>query len=131
MSLAEYLALDAAGEVKHEYLDRAASSMARRTIEHGAIAANIIRHLGTALRARPCQVFTSDVRVAVEATGLRTYPAVTVVCGEIRRTDEALSVINDGTWTLRALRGDAVLELAALSCGLPLDEVYLKIELAR
>lgn len=94
MSLGEYLALDASGEVKHEYVDGAAYAMAGGTIEHGAIAGNVIRHLGSMLRDRPCQVFTSDVRVAVDATGLRTYPDVSVVCGEIARTDDGLSIVN-------------------------------------
>ena len=32
-------------------------------------------------RGTPCRVYTSDVRVRVQATGLSTYPDVTVVCG--------------------------------------------------
>jgi Uma2 family endonuclease len=55
--------------------------MAGGTPEHGAIAANIIALLATQLRERPCRVFTSDVRIRVKATGLATYPDVTVICG--------------------------------------------------
>ncbi len=94
MSLGEYLALDASGEVKHGYIDGAAYATAGGPVEHGAIAGNVIGHLRAMLRDRPCQVFTSDVRVAVEATGLRTYPDVSVVCGEPARTDDGLSIIN-------------------------------------
>ncbi len=93
LSLDEYLAFDE-GEVKHEYIGGAAHAMASGTPEHGAMAANVIGHLRTVLRERACQVFTSDVRVAIEATDLRTYPDVMVVCGEGRRVDNGISVVN-------------------------------------
>lgn len=93
VSLEQYLALDA-GEEKLEYVGGLAHAMAGGTPEHGALAANVIGHLRDVLRDRPCQVYTSDVRVAVEATGLRTYPDVTIVCGKVERTDKAISVVN-------------------------------------
>jgi Uma2 family endonuclease len=57
--------------------------MAGGSPEHGAIAANVIALLGNQLRARQCRVFTSDVRVRVQATGLATYPDVSVVRGRL------------------------------------------------
>src|SRR5690606_28010588 len=33
------------------------------------------------LRDKPCTVFTSDMRVEVERTGLYTYPDISVACG--------------------------------------------------
>lgn len=93
VSLEHYLSLDV-GEVKHEYVGGMAQAMAGGTPEHGALAANVIRHLGNVLRDRPCQVYTSDVRVAIEATGLRTYPDVTIACGKVERTDKDISVVN-------------------------------------
>ena len=44
-------------------------------------AAAVIGELGMVLHGRPCRVYTSDLRVRVQATGLSTYPDVTVVCG--------------------------------------------------
>lgn len=93
ISLDDYLALDQ-GEVKHEYVEGVAYAMAGGTLEHAAIAGNVVRYVGTALRERPCQIFPSDARLAVEATGLRTYPDASVVCGEILRTDRGLSMLN-------------------------------------
>jgi Uma2 family endonuclease len=84
-TFAEYLALEAASDTKHEYLDGEIFAMSGGTIEHGALAANVIRELGGALRGRPCRVLTSDVRVRVLATGLAAYPDVSVVCGAIER----------------------------------------------
>jgi Uma2 family endonuclease len=57
--------------------------MAGGTPEHARIAASVTMLLGSALRGRPCTVFSSDLRVRVPATGLTTYPDVTVVCGKL------------------------------------------------
>ena len=40
-----------------------------------------------AVEGRPCFTFNSDMKVRVNATGLYTYPDVSVVCGEVRYTD--------------------------------------------
>lgn len=88
-TLEEYLALERYSNVRHEYLDGEIFAMAGGTREHGAIAANVIGALTAHLRGRPCQVHTSDVRIRVAATGLVTYPDVSIVCGsaEVDRTD--------------------------------------------
>jgi Uma2 family endonuclease len=40
------------------------------------------------LKERPCNVYSSDMRVNVRATGLYTYPDVVVTCGEERFADD-------------------------------------------
>ena len=40
------------------------------------------------LSGGPCTLFTSDLRVRVVATGLATYPDVTVVCGALEYDPE-------------------------------------------
>lgn len=93
----EYLDLEARSQVKHEYLDGVAWALAGGSPDHTAIAANVIGLLTNALRERPCRVFTSDLRVRVKATGLGTYPDVTVVCGPLETdTDDpnAHTVVN-------------------------------------
>ena len=87
-ALDEYLRLEEYSNVKHEYLDGWIIAMAGGTPEHGAIAARIIARLAAQLHGRPCNVYTSDVRVRVAATGLDTYPELSVVCGEERRDSE-------------------------------------------
>lgn len=82
-TFAEYIAIDEASEIKHEYVNGAVFAMAGGTLEHAQIAANVIGELRAQLRGRPCVVYTSDARVRVLATGLATYPDVTVVCGAI------------------------------------------------
>ena len=44
---------------------------------------------------RPYRVQTSDVRIRVQATGLDTYPDVSVVCGrEERDCDDVNAIVN-------------------------------------
>jgi Uma2 family endonuclease len=40
------------------------------------------------LSGRPCAVYSSDLRIRVRATGLGTYPDVTVVCGKLELEPE-------------------------------------------
>lgn len=94
MTYAEYLALERVSETKHEYVNGLVCAMAGGTVEHGRLAMRLARLVGAALDGRPCDVFSSDVRVRVEATGRSTYPDLSVVCGR-RQTaaddDQALT----------------------------------------
>jgi Uma2 family endonuclease len=84
MSYDEYVASEARGDARHEYLAGEVFAMAGGTPEHGALAAAMIRELGAAPRGRPCRVYSSDVRVRIEATGFTTYPDASVVCGRLQ-----------------------------------------------
>jgi Uma2 family endonuclease len=80
---ADYLALEEASNVKHEFLDGEIYAMAGGTPTHAALSMTMGVVLHQQLRGRSCRVFSSDLRVRVLATGLATYPDVTVVCGEL------------------------------------------------
>src|SRR3712207_5733534 len=88
ISEAEYLVIEQSSDEKHEFFNGELFGMAGASPEHNLIAGNLVRELGTQLKQHPCRVYPSDQRVKVEATGLNTYPDVTVVCGE-QRFDEA------------------------------------------
>lgn len=81
-TLEDYLQLEEYANVKHEYLDGAIHAMAGGSPEHGAITMRIGAALIPQLRGRRCTVYSSDVRVRVRATGLSTYPDLSVGCGE-------------------------------------------------
>jgi Uma2 family endonuclease len=83
MTRAEYLAQELVSDTKHEFVNGEAFAMSGGTPEHSALAARLIVRLGAALSGRPCQVFTSDLRVFVPATGGSFYPDVSVVCGRL------------------------------------------------
>ncbi len=78
----EYLALEASAAYKSEYFQGEIFALAGGSRNHSLIAANIIAALNQALVDKPCEVYTSDMRLLVEANGLYTYPDVMVVCGK-------------------------------------------------
>lgn len=85
----EYLELEEVAGVRHEYYSGQIFAMAGGTPEHAAMAASVLSTLGQALRGGPCRVYSSDLRVRVLASGLSTYPDVTVVCGPSERDPES------------------------------------------
>jgi Uma2 family endonuclease len=94
-SIEEYLALERISNVRHEYLDGDIFAMAGGTPEHAGTCASLIILLGNAVRDRPCRVYTSDVRVRVQATGLDTYPDISVVCGPVQMDkDDRNAIVN-------------------------------------
>lgn len=77
----EYLALEMASNVKHEYLDGQIYAMAGGSPDHAALQLAVPNLLFAQLRAGRCRAHGSDLRVRVLATGLATYPDVTIICG--------------------------------------------------
>ena len=84
----DYLVLEETSTVKHEFSDGYVWAMAGGTPEHGLMAVNVASVLRGQLVDRRCRVYNSDVRVRVRATGLATYPDVSVVCGRLERDPE-------------------------------------------
>ena len=84
----DYLELERQAERKSEYCQGEMFAMAGASLAHHVLAMNLAAILHAQLRRRPCQVYPSDMRVHVTATGLYTYPDVTVVCGKPQLADE-------------------------------------------
>ncbi|MEO7092855.1 MAG: Uma2 family endonuclease [Polyangiales bacterium] len=76
----EYLRLLAESSFKLEYCDGVIYAMAGGTPSHAALAAAVIGILRQPLRGT-CTVFSSDLKIRVDATDLATFPDVSVVCG--------------------------------------------------
>jgi Uma2 family endonuclease len=84
----EYLLLEEIAEVKHEFLEGQVWAMAGGSPEHAAIIGNVTTLLNIQLRGQRCRVYTTELRVRAKATGLGTYPDITVVCGRLERDPE-------------------------------------------
>lgn len=82
-SFDDYVMVEEMSPIKHEFLDGHVWAMAGGTPERAALAAKVASLLDRQLEGRPCRVFSSDLRVRVKATGLGTYPDVSVVCGRL------------------------------------------------
>lgn len=103
LTVEEYLAFERASESKHEYYDGDVFAMTGGTPAHSLIASNFIREAGNALKGRPCVVYTSDLRVKVNPSGLYTYPDVTIVCGEQLFDDELRDTLINPTVIVEVL----------------------------
>ena len=84
----QYLALERAQEYRSEYFAGEIFAMAGGTENHSLVASNVNRILGQQLRDRPCKVYTGDMRIKVQATGLTTYPDISSLCGKAEFLDE-------------------------------------------
>ena len=87
-TFAEYVYLESDSTVRHEFFGGRLWAMAGGSPRHAATAARILHALAGQLRDRPCEVFTSDLRIRVQATGLATYPDCSVVCGSLELDPE-------------------------------------------
>jgi Uma2 family endonuclease len=99
----EYLAIERQAETKSEYLDGEMFAMTGGSLKHSLTVGNLVRELSWQLKKRPCQVFPSDLRVHIPATGLYTYPDIVVVCGEPRLQDEHQDTLLNPTVIIEVL----------------------------
>jgi Uma2 family endonuclease len=84
----EYLEIERRAERKSEYFQGEMFAMAGASLEHAEIIINLARELSQRLKGRPCHVYSTDVRLRVDPTGLYTYPDVMVICGDPQLADE-------------------------------------------
>jgi len=80
----EYRAFEDANPARHEYVDGQILAMAGGTPAHARLQAAVLYALERRLEGSSCQAFPSDLRVRIAATGMATYPDVTVVCGQVQ-----------------------------------------------
>jgi Uma2 family endonuclease len=78
----QYLEIEDHAEYKSEYYNGEMFAMAGAGRAHNLLVARLVSELDHQLRKGPCEVYPSDMRVRMDATGLYTYPDVVVVCGE-------------------------------------------------
>ncbi len=79
----EYLAGELIADERHEYVGGVVYAMSGTTSGHGRIVGNIARALGTQLRGRRCEAFSTDFKVGIrtERAQFYYYPDVVVDCG--------------------------------------------------
>lgn len=74
----EYLELEQAAEVRHEFVDGVMYAMAGTSRTHNFIATNIFRHFANLADAKSCRVFHADMKLQIGSDFY--YPDVMVVC---------------------------------------------------
>ena len=93
VTVAEYLSMDRASSEKHEFASGEIYAMGGASAKHVEIVGNIVREFGNQLRQRPCRVFSTDLRLCVDADHRYTYPAVVVDCGQPQFLDDQLDTL--------------------------------------
>ncbi len=78
ISVEEYLAGELLSEIKHEYYDGEVVAMSGVSKNHDRIKMNLSRIFGNHLQGKPCEPFSSDVKVKIGQ--YLFYPDAMVVC---------------------------------------------------
>ena len=99
-----YLAFERAQfDARHEFLHGDIMAMAGASRWHNRIVTNLVVSLSNQLRGRPCDVFSSDMRVKIPATGLYTYPDVIASCDDPQFEDDVLDTLLNPTVIIEVL----------------------------
>lgn len=87
-TIEEYLQMERASEVKHEYYQGEIFARAEASDPHSFISSNLIAELHTRLKTSPCFPHGSDKRIHIPENTLFTYPDISIICGDIKTFDK-------------------------------------------
>jgi Uma2 family endonuclease len=93
MTEADYLEFERGSDTRHEYLSGQIYAMSGASRNHNIISSNINGLLYNHLDESPCEHYQSDMRVHIPATGLYTYPDLSVACAEIQLLDDKFDTL--------------------------------------
>ena len=98
----QYLEMDRKAEFRSEYVNGEILAMAGASREHNLIVTNLVREVSLALRGKPCETYSNDMRVTVNATRY-AYPDVVVACGGPQFIDGQLDTLLNPTVIMEVL----------------------------
>ena len=81
-TLAEYLAIEPEGKVRHELIDGELVAMTGTSRAHNAIAINLAAAVRPHLRGTPCRIASADMKVVIATIERGYYPDLVVSCGD-------------------------------------------------
>ncbi len=139
MTEAEYLAIERAALTKSDFYAGEMYAMAGAKRHHNLVVTNIVRVLGNQLVNRPCELYSNDMRVRVNPSGLFTYPDVVVVCGKIEFLDDKddtllnptliVEVLSDSTYTYdRGFKSRCYRKVPTLREYLLVEQDFVQVE---
>ncbi|MFN0104410.1 MAG: Uma2 family endonuclease [Bryobacteraceae bacterium] len=103
LSPAEYLALDRASDLRHEYVDGLMVAMSGGTGRHSLLIGSFSRLLGNALFDRQCAVSVTELRLQVTQGGAYLYPDIMVICGSFQYADSTEDIVLNPTVIVEVL----------------------------
>src|SRR5262249_384870 len=131
----DYFAVEEGSAIKHEYYEGEIFAMTGASLRHNRIARNLLTALSTRMGSSDCEAFGRDLRVRT-ASGLLTYPDVTVVCGGVELSNiDRLDTILNPTVIIEVLsestRDYDTGEKCRLYCEIPTLLEYITVDQAR
>ena len=77
----EYIAIEEASEMKHEFRDGEIVAMAGASPNHTFILADLVFLIRSQIKTGGCRIASADMRVRMTPEGRYSYPDLIVVCG--------------------------------------------------
>jgi Uma2 family endonuclease len=102
-TIEEYLEMEKASTVKHEYFQGEVVAMSGATFNHNLIFSNVFGPLFFKLKGSKCIPFGSDMRMNTPENTLFTYPDISIYCNEIKHLSEDESTILQPTVIIEIL----------------------------
>lgn len=87
-TMQEYLAMEKASDVKHEFYKGEIFAMSGAGARHNIISVNLTVALHKQLEGKPCRPYGSDMRIHIPENTLYTYPDISIICGDIISADD-------------------------------------------
>lgn len=103
VTYAEYLEIEASSEQRYEFVDGVIDAIADGSPEHARLAMSLGAELRAAMASKPCAVYSSDLKIRIEATNRTTYADVVVVCGPELHSDTDPNAITNPTVIVEVL----------------------------
>lgn len=103
LTQAEYLVIERNAQIRSEFFEGEMFAMLSGTRLHSLIGTNLAREFGNRLKGRTCVPYNGDLRVKVEATGLFTYPDLSIVCGTAQLLDDQKDTLLNPTVIIEVL----------------------------
>ena len=106
----EYLALEASSLTKYEFHGGYITAMAGGTLAHGQIAVNVGTSISSEItkNGKPCNSYSSDVKVRIDSTDRTFYPDFSVVCGEVQTAENDSNALINPILILEVLSDSTV-----------------------
>ncbi|ARS40568.1 hypothetical protein CA265_13220 [Sphingobacteriaceae bacterium GW460-11-11-14-LB5] len=86
-TIEEYLEMEKASTVKHEYFQGEIFAMSGASENHNWIFTNIFLAVGSKLKGKSCYIFGSDMRMNIPENGLFTYPDISIYCNGLKHSE--------------------------------------------
>ncbi len=89
----EYLAMERASGMKHEYYNGYVEAMSRASLRHNQIAMNLYGNIFGYLKDKKCKILPNDMRISTPGRKTYMYPDATIVCDAPQLEDNTFDTL--------------------------------------